>query len=90
MTIEQILEQVRSICAEEDIKEVILYGSWAKGTATERSDVDIALAGASDFEGVREKIDAIPTLRSFDILNLDKCRNELLLKEVMEYGRKIL
>ena len=90
MTIEQVLEQVKSICADENIKEVILYGSWAKGTATERSDVDLALSGAADFEEIKEKIDAIPTLRSFDILNLDRCRNELLRKEVMEYGRKIL
>ena len=90
MTIEQILEQVKSICAKENIREVILYGSWAKGTATERSDVDLALSGASDFERVKEKIDAIPTLRSFDVLNLDRCRNELLRKEVMKYGRKIL
>lgn len=31
----------------------------------------------------------IPTLYTVDLLNMDTCRNKLLLEDVKEYGRKI-
>ena len=69
---------------------MILFGSRAKGTETERSDIDIAVSGAERFDELEEAIDEIPTLLSFDVVNMDTCQNELLLKEIREYGRKIL
>ena len=90
MQIQKILEEVEKIGRQYRAREVILFGSRAKGTETERSDIDIAVAGAEDFDGLEEAIDEIPTLLSFDVVNMDTCRNELLLKEIREYGRKIL
>lgn len=90
MSIDEILERVINICKHYRIQEVILFGSWAKGTANEFSDVDIAIKGAEDIERLREAIEEIPTLRSFDIVDMDNCKNELLLKEIEQYGRKIL
>ena len=90
MSIDEILEQVIHICKYHKTKEVILFGSWAKGTANERSDIDIAVRGIKDIEKLREDIEEIPTLRSFDIVDVEHCKNELLLKEIEQYGRKIL
>lgn len=90
MSIDEILERVIGICKHYGIQEAILFGSWAKGTANEFSDVDIAIKGAEDIERLREAIEEIPTLRSFDIVDMDNCKNELLLKEIEQYGRKIL
>ena len=90
MNIEEILEQVIDKCKYHEINEVILFGSWAKGTANERSDIDIAVVGAKDIEKLREDIEEIATLRSFDIVDMEHCKNELLLKEIKQYGRKIL
>lgn len=90
MTIEEILEQVIDICKKNNVTEVILFGSWAKRTAGERSDIDIAVRGVKDIELLREEIEAVPTLRSFDIVDIEHCKNELLLKEIEQYGRKIL
>lgn len=70
-------------------KEVILYGSRAKGTARERSDIDIAVSGVENFDLLAEKIKELPTLYSVDLLNMDTCRNQLLLEDIREYGRKI-
>ena len=36
-----------------------------------------------------DKVDDIPTLFTVDLLNLDTCRNNLLLEDIKEYGRKI-
>lgn len=90
MSIEEILKQVIDRCANHGATEAILFGSWAKGTANEHSDVDIAVLGVKDIERLREDIENIPTLRSFDIVDVEHCKNELLLKEIEQYGRKIL
>ena len=73
------------MCNEFQAKEVILYGSRAKGTARERSDIDIAVSGVNDFDLLVEKIEELPTVYS-----VDTCRNELLMEDVRKYGRKIL
>lgn len=90
MTVDEIMENVIRICREYHVREAYLFGSRAKGTATARSDFDIAVTGASDFEALDEAIDEIPTLFSFDVVNMDTCKNDLLLEEIKEYGRKIL
>lgn len=90
MNIEAILEQVIFKCKNHKVSEVILFGSWVKGTANERSDIDLAVTGVKDIEKLREDIEEIPTLRSFDVVDMEHCKNELLLKEIAQYGRKIL
>ena len=89
MKVEEIIQTIIKMCNEFQAKEVILYGSRAKGTARERSDIDIAVSGVNDFDLV-EKIEELPTLYSVDVLNMDTCRNELLMEDVRKYGRKIL
>ena len=69
---------------------MILFGSRAKGTAIERSDFDIAVKGVSDFDRLSEDIENIDTLYKIDIIELEKCKNELLLEDIKKYGRKIL
>lgn len=90
MTQEQILEKIIEICQRNSVKEAILFGSRAKGTAHERSDFDIAVSGVKDIEELREQIEEIPTLYSFDIVDLEMCTNNLLKEEILLYGRKIL
>ena len=90
MQIQEILEEIQRISRQDGAREVILFGSRAKGTETERSEIDIAVSGAERFDELEEAIDEIPTLLSFDVVNMDICQNELLLKEIREYGRKIL
>lgn len=90
MKAEEVIQEVMKLCKAFQAKEVILYGSRAKGTARERSDIDIAVAGAADFDLLEEKVEDLPTLYSVDLLNMDTCRNELLLEDIREYGQKIL
>ncbi len=89
MTVETVLQRVKELCKAYGASEVILYGSRAKGTALERSDIDIAVAGVREFDGLEEKIEEIPTLYTVDLLDLDTCRNELLLEDIKKYGREI-
>lgn len=89
MTIAEIMKEIVNISRRYHAKEIILFGSRAKGTATERSDIDIALSGCENFELCREEIEDIPTLYSIDVVNMDTCGNDLLLEDIREYGRKI-
>lgn len=86
---EEVISQVAELCREHSAQEVILYGSRAKGTARERSDIDIAVSGANNFDELAERVEDIPTLYSVDLVNMDTCRNNLLLEDIRQYGRKI-
>ena len=89
MTVDAVLKEAAGLCRKYRAKEIILYGSRAKGTALKKSDIDIAVSGVRDFEGLAEEIDEIPTLYTVDLLNLDTCRNQLILEDIRQYGRKI-
>ncbi len=86
---EEVIQEVAKLCNSFHAKEVILYGSRAKGTARERSDIDIAVSGIEDFEALIEKVEDLPTLYSVDLVNMDTCKNQLLLEDIRQYGRKI-
>lgn len=63
--------QIISMARRFGIKKLILFGSRARGTNRERSDIDLAATGGDidEFaEAVEEKID---TLLAFDVINLD-------------------
>jgi len=85
-----IIKQVSEICREMNVKHLVLFGSYAKGTYTEDSDLDFAIKG---FNGkmleLLEKVDEIRTLKHIDILDYDKTGNYLIKEEVDKYGRKI-
>ena len=61
LKVEEIIQAIIKICNEFQAKEVVLYGSRAKGTARERSDIDIAVSGVNDFDLLVEKIEDLPT-----------------------------
>ena len=84
-----VISRVADLCREHGAKKVILYGSRAKGTAGERSDIDIAVSGGADFDELLEKVEELPTLYSVDLLNMDTCRNDLLMEDIKQYGREI-
>ncbi len=86
---DEVIKQVADICREYKAKQVILYGSRAKDTARERSDIDIAVSGVENFDELANRIDELPTLYSVDLLNIDTCRNNLLLEDIKQYGREI-
>lgn len=89
MRAEEVIEEVANLCRQFQAKKIILYGSRAKGTARERSDIDIAVSGVDNFELLVEKVEELPTLYSVDMVNMDTCRNQLLLEDLRQYGREI-
>ena len=57
LKVKEIIQRIIKMCNEFQVKEVILYGSRAKGIARERGDIDIAVSG-SPREVLREAFKA--------------------------------
>lgn len=91
MEIDEVINQIICRCQEYGAEKVILFGSRAKRTATERSDIDIAVSGVKplDIFELEERLQDIPTLYSIDLVDLDTCKNQLLLEDIKQYGREI-
>ncbi|MCD8009392.1 MAG: nucleotidyltransferase domain-containing protein [Lachnospiraceae bacterium] len=89
LTIEEILNQVQTLCLKYQVEHLYLFGSRANGTATETSDIDIIIKGGVRISDLKEEIERIPTLKKIDVFEYDKCRNSYLKEDMDCYGRKI-
>lgn len=91
MQIDEVIAEITQRCRNYGAQKIILFGSRAKGTATERSDIDIAVSGvvSSDIFELEEALEDIPTLYTIDLVDLDTCKNQLLLEDIKQYGREI-
>ena len=83
---DRILRELSSFAQKYSIKKIILFGSRARGTNTERSDIDIAVYGG-DFDGfyweVKEKTHS---LLMFDIVQADEAISDELRQEIEKDG----
>ena len=83
---DRILRELSSFAQQHSISKIILFGSRARGTNTERSDIDIAVYGG-DFDScywdVKEKTH---TLLMFDIIQADAPISDELKKEIEKDG----
>ncbi len=73
--------------------EVFWFGSWAKGTARLHSDIDLAVIpsgkATSRYWGrLRERTEELPTLYSFDLVDISEA-SETLRSEIEQYGVRV-
>lgn len=81
-----VLEDIAACGQKYNVDKIILFGSRAKGTHRERSDIDIAVLGG-DFDGFYWDIkENARTLLMFDIVNMSEGISEELQKEIDKYG----
>ncbi len=83
---DRILREISFFAREHSIVRIVLFGSRARGTNTERSDIDIAVYGG-DFDSfywdVKEKTH---TLLMFDIVQADVVISDELKAEIEKDG----
>jgi predicted nucleotidyltransferase len=83
---ERVVRDISSFAKKYDVRKVILFGSRAKGTNSERSDIDIAVMGG-DFDGFYWEIkENVHSLLCFDIIDLNTNLSEELKKEIYKDG----
>ena len=89
MPIEEIIQRVTELAHKYNVTRLDLFGSFAQGTASERSDIDFVVRGCRDIDAFEEEVNNIPTLRKIDIFNYDEVCSELLRKDMDRYGKQI-
>ena len=68
------------------LKKLILFGSRARGTNRERSDIDLAAQDGDIFNFAETVEENVQTLLSFDIVNLDEGIDENFQAEIARDG----
>ena len=89
MTIQEIITIMTNLSKKAGASHLSLFGSYAKGTATKRSDVDFIVYGCPDIEKLKEDAEQIPTLRKIDLFDYDEVCNPMLREEMDKYGKII-
>ena len=93
LTVNQIINGVRDIIKEnyqDSVSLCYLFGSYAKGYATEKSDVDLCVATdltGFDFAGLAEEIHQ-KLHKNIDLNKLNNAGTDLII-EIMKDGIKI-
>lgn len=83
---ERVMRDIAVLSKEYDIQKVILFGSRARGTYTDRSDIDIAVSGGNTAEFSLDIDEKVHTLLMFDVVDLDGHISEELQKEIERDG----
>ena len=82
----RVLNTIRLFAEKHKVQKVILFGSRARGTYTERSDIDIAVVGG-DFDAFYWDIkENTHSLLMFDIVNMDESTSDDLREEIEKDG----
>lgn len=80
------MKDILAFARKHNIQKVMLFGSRARGTHMERSDIDLAVSGG-DFDSfdwdIRENAHS---LLIFDVVNLDSGISEEFKKEIERDG----
>lgn len=83
---ERVMRDIAVLSKEYGIRKVILFGSRARGTHTDRSDIDIAISGGNTAEFSVEIDEKVHTLLMFDVVDLDGHISTELQKEIERDG----
>lgn len=92
LDIESIKTTVTKILENKDVSFCYLFGSYARGEASDKSDVDLLISTpitGMDFYGLAEELRE-GLLKKVDLLNLDQLNNNpQLIREILKDGIKI-
>ncbi len=83
---DRVLMDIERFAKINGVKKVILFGSRARGTHSEKSDIDLAVSGGDVLNFYYDLEEKAWTLLLFDVVNLDKGISEELQKEIDRDG----
>ena len=82
----RVEDDIVRIAKKNNVKKVILFGSRARGTNSERSDIDLAVSGGNALDFYYDVEEKAHTLLMFDVVDLDKGISEALQAEIKKDG----
>lgn len=70
--IERVYAQIAEIAKQHQIKKVVLFGSRARGDYREKSDIDLAIYGCTDFVAFSDQLEEeLWSLLQLDLIDMD-------------------
>ena len=82
----RVLTEIRKFARQHGIRKILLFGSRARGTHTERSDIDLAVMGGDIDAFCLDLREKVHSLLMFDVVNLDEKISEELSREIERDG----
>ena len=83
---DRVLGELSSFARKYSVMKIVLFGSRARGTNTERSDIDIAVYGGEFDQFYWEVKENIHSLLMFDIIQADAAISDELKQEIEKDG----
>ena len=89
---DSILDDLRRVFSSyPEIEQVLIFGSRAKGTFKNGSDIDLAVFAPTlseqDFTRLWNELDALPLVFKMDVLHWDRLGNERLKNRIPVEGK---
>ena len=66
-----VADEIISLAKRHGVRKVVLFGSRARGTNSDRSDIDLAVSGGNFLDFAFDVDEEVSTLLKFDVVNLD-------------------
>lgn len=84
-TVNELVDYFKSV---SQIEKVVIYGSRAKGTYKNGSDIDFAIWSENDISSkIAFELDELPTPYKFDVVNYNSITYEGLKNSIDKYGK---
>ena len=83
---DRVLTEIRSLAREHHVKQVILFGSRARGDFHRTSDIDLAVSGGDIVSFALDVEDRTWTLLKYDVVNMDQPVQEELKESIEKEG----
>ncbi len=82
---------VHIISRQKKVQRIVLFGSWATGTAKKTSDIDLAIFGKDltdlDLSLIKDELEEkVETALKFDVLHFDSLVKESLKNDILNEG----
>lgn len=84
-----LLSQIENICKSNDVSHLYLFGSYAKKTERQGSDLDIVVKGVKNIKKLKDEIDDIRTLTIINLFDYDNIKNNYLKEDIDSYAKII-
>lgn len=86
---ERVLQEILQFARDADVERLVLFGSRARGTHSERSDIDLAVYGG-DFDAFYFRVqEETESLLEFDLIDMHRKVSPSLLEDIEREGIEI-
>ena len=83
---QKVIAEILELAKKNQVEQLILFGSRARGDYKERSDIDLAFRGGRSNHFILDVDEETSTLLEFDVIDLDRPLQKELLESIEQEG----